>query len=585
LGSQIVGDDEWHGIAASLNSFRTIVSQFQEADNCIPLTIVNRVILKTLSLNETGIRMVPLVSGLIALVLFPWLVNRLCGRLAGVLSMALVSASPLLVHYSRYSRPYMVVALASAVAFSAFHLWLERRQTIFAILYACAAVLAGYFSLVALPAVSAPALYITFKYVAMRTRREQGTADLKIAGRHIGIAAGIILIGSGLIILPALSTLGAVTVKIGRSYVAISSLDGAAVLFAGLPRVFALLTMVLAVHGWILLRRRHRFLADAFVFSAALQFAALFVSGPKDIQAAPVLARYAISLWILWLIFVSIALADIVERSLTIARRLWTVRAAIHMTPIILFISLVWVGPLPYAYSVTNDFTNHRDYQFEIRQRRIRAVERKAEALFPEFYHRLAADSEAKAVIEFPLITSWSLIPYHYYQRLHQKRVLVGRDEVSYIAQGFPVTHNLLRLKNFVSLENPEMVRSSGASFVIVHKDLRFEMTRIYSALPELRWFVQAALQDPKHPYQTWYFRPADEMARRALSYLEISFGPAVYLDAYIAVFEIRPDAKNADGSERNLSSKYSDPSGPYIDPIRSKFKDNPSRYRTTRRE
>jgi len=546
LGSQIVGDDEWHGIAASFNSFQTIISRFQEADNCIPLTIVYRAILKTLSLNEIGIRIVPLVSGLLALVLFPWLVDRLYGRLAGVLSLAIVSASPLLVHYSRYARPYMVVALASAVAFLGFSWWLERPKTVSVVLYAGAAILAAYFSLVALPAVSAPAIYIAFKYISMKIRRRKRAIALKIPGRQIALAAGMIFIGTGLIILSAVSTLGAVTDKIGRSHVTINSLDGAAILFAGLPRIFALLAVGLAAYGWVLLRRRQKSLAEAFMFTAVVQLATLFFSGPKDIQAPPVLARYAISLWILWLIFVSIALADIVERSLKFRRHARALLVVRNMTPIIVFVCLVSAGPIPYTYLVANDFTNHRDYQFEYRQSRMKTVETKSEVLFPKFYNLLAADSEAKVVIEFPLITSWSLIPYHYYQRLHHKRVLVGRDEVSYIAQGFPVRDDRLRLRNFVLLENPEMIRNSGASFVIVHTDLRSEMTRIFSVFPELDWFVRAALQNPKHQYQNWYFKPADEMARRAISYLEISLGPAVYQDAYITVFRIQPGAKTS---------------------------------------
>ena len=290
--------------------------------------------------------------------------------------------------------------------------------------------------------------------------------------------------------------------------------------------------------------------------SAVVQFAALVVARPKDIQAAPVLARYAISLWILWLLFVSVALADIVKRSLKFHLRLWTERAARSIAPVVLFLSLVGLGPLSYTYSVTNDFTNHSDYQFEYSHHRLKAIEKKAGELFPEFYRRLAADAEVRAVIECPLITSWGLIPYHFYQRLHQKRVLIGRDDVSYIAQRLQVRDDRLRLKNFISVEDPEMLRSSGASYVIVHKDLRSEMTRLYGALPELKAFVQAALQDPTHPYEAWYFKPADDMAKRAISCLGIRFGPAVYEDAYVTAFRIRPDAESSEGSQGLPASK-----------------------------
>ena len=77
ISSQIIWDDEWHGInTALLNPVQYIFTHFHWDDNSIPLTIYYRIMLKSFGLNEMLIRLPHLLSGLLILIIFPLIVKR-----------------------------------------------------------------------------------------------------------------------------------------------------------------------------------------------------------------------------------------------------------------------------------------------------------------------------------------------------------------------------------------------------------------------------------------------------------------------------------------------------------------------------
>src|SRR5579864_9345268 len=125
LGGQVLGGDELHAVRAALSQpLPALLTTYQLADSCIPLTALDRWLLdRGVALDEWLLRLPALASGLAALVLLPLLVRRRLPPAAWPFFGALVATSPLLVLYSRIARSYMPATLLGFAAVMTFDRW------------------------------------------------------------------------------------------------------------------------------------------------------------------------------------------------------------------------------------------------------------------------------------------------------------------------------------------------------------------------------------------------------------------------------------------------------------------------------
>ena len=541
LPSQVVGDDEYHGILAAFEPLPVILTRFQWADNCIPLSAFYRILIRTVGLSDPGLRALPLVAGLLTVVICALFLRRSAGPKASAVGMFLAATSPLLIYYSRYARPYMIVVFLSFIGIQALFSWLEEKKPSSVWLYVLAAVLAAYFSLPALPGVVAPVLWL-FGLRLLGFLRPGMARDPRLPRfLTLLVVGGSVLAGVALWFLPAASSMNFLTSKAGLGKLSLPSLPAALNLFAGTGNdLISLSLLAVGAYGLVRLAKTHALFTGCLAAMVVFQSLSLAVVRPHAVQAPIVLARYVIVLWPVWVIGISVGLADLHDRLIDrvgshngIGRR-----AVLGLLPVAMA-ALFLAGPLPRIFRYPNNFTNHNDFQTTYDRAPLARVEGRSD-LAPAFYDGLSQDPQVQVVIEYPFVMSWTGNPYHIYQRRHGKKVLVGRDGQTVVVQRYPIMHPGLHLANAVDLTNLEAIRRSEASYVLVHKDLLAELVRLWTEDAERRTAWEAVARDAQNINQRWYFRPARESAARILPVLARLLGPPVYEDGWMAVFKVR---------------------------------------------
>jgi len=541
LPSQVVGGDEYHGILAACEPLPDILTRFRSADNCIPLSAFYHLLIQTVGLSDAGLRVLPLLAGLLAVLLCALLLRRLAGAKASAIGMFLAAASPLLVYYSRFARPYMIVVFLSFAALGALLAWLEKKKAAAAALYVLTVVLAAYFSLPALPGMVAPILWLGGLSLVSALR--PGPArDPRLPRLVPLLAIGLsILLGMALWFLPAASTSDFLAERAGLGRISLPSLPVALNLFTGTGNdlvSFGLLAV--CVYGLVRLAKSRALFSSCLAAMVVVQGLSLAAVSPHSIQAPIVLARYMIVLWPVWVVGVSVGLADLHGRLLEKSGPPGSaLRGAVAILLPVSLAGLFLLGPLPWLYHDPNNFTNHDEFQATYDRAPLNRIIGRSD-LRPAFYGRLAEDPDVRAIIEYPFVTAWPANPYHIYQRQHGKRVFVGRDDRTFVVQRYPVMHPGLRLANAVDLTSLGAVRRSGASYILVHKDLLAELLHLRQDDPQRRVTLEAVSRDPEHINQRWYYQPARESAAGVRPVLIRLFGPPVYEDDWTAVFKVR---------------------------------------------
>jgi hypothetical protein len=255
IGSQIIWDDEWHGIySAGFNHLKYIFTHFHLNDNCIPLTIYYRMMLNSIGLNEIIIRLPQFLSGILILLIFPLIIKKLFNGRIALIYLFLIAISPLLIYFSRFARPYSIVVFLSFIAIISFYFWIVKRKVIYAAIYLASAILAPYFSLSSLAFVLAPILYIVI--ISFTQQRGLFLNGLKKFPRlkDIGIVFFILTVGISAWLLPAAESFSEVMKKSGKGFIDLGTLGGCATLFSGSKSIIVcLILLLLFVYGLFVL--------------------------------------------------------------------------------------------------------------------------------------------------------------------------------------------------------------------------------------------------------------------------------------------------------------------------------------------
>ncbi|HVR09770.1 MAG TPA: hypothetical protein VMW75_17135 [Thermoanaerobaculia bacterium] len=302
LGAQVMSGDEFHAIfAAHDRSVTRLLFFYQEADNCIPLSVIDRMLIdRGVDLTEWILRLPVLIAGFALLALAPvWAFRRLGAGTAVALAW-LVAISPGLVFYCRIARSYSPATLFACAAVAAFEVWHRRGGLLPAAIYVASAVAAVWFHLGVAPLALSPFLVAA---LALTTPAPQGRTRGKALARLLWLGAATAAALAALLA-PAHRTLlpflagkhGRLevspreAVEVGEWIAGIGSRwAGAAVAAAAAAAVGAIF-----LAGLALLCRRHGWLGGFVLAAVAAQLASVLVLAPVAHQSTIVFARYLV---------------------------------------------------------------------------------------------------------------------------------------------------------------------------------------------------------------------------------------------------------------------------------------------------
>jgi len=525
-----VAGDEIHPLVKAITlPFSEIVSTFAEADNCIPITLWNRMLITTVGLEEIGFRFLSLVPGILLVPLL-WIATRRLLPLADRVPLVLLaSLSPLLVYWSREARPYAAVAfLGTLGAFSLLCYVTGSRRRRWLVLFVASQVTMHFFSLTSLPFTAglclAGAIVEGLDAEAPRRLRFRRAAMFLLLGP-------VTLAGTALVLLPALPSL---------LEVLSTKQPTGSVLRETVFRSFEMVTGWPASHGWTvsrallvvpaallgvgavaLLRRSHRFGLAAAVTLAAPATGHLLLHA-KLIEAPEVFVRYQAA--VVPSVLVLLVYGWSVLRVRLVTR--WPGAAALSAAAGVLLVSVLYlVGPLQEARLPKNPFG--------LRASTLRVPlslgKRGDPEKFPAFYRELRP-GDTPEVIEWP-ITPRARFLVGIYQVHHGVRMTrcMNYDRLH---EDHPRLMANVRFRSLYTGIDDVRDRAPAGAWLVMHRDPVGE--RILINAEEIL------------PGKAQHRRPradaARELARRY-------FGPPIHEDRWIEVFQKDRDDAGSGGA------------------------------------
>jgi uncharacterized membrane protein len=550
IDKQVIGDDEWHGIFwATKASFSDILTHFHGSDNCIPLTAYYKLLLETIGLSEFGLHSLQILSGILSLIIFPFIIKSIFQKRISITFSFLLAISPFLIYYSRYARPYSIVVFLSFISIFSFYFWIKKNKKCYIIIYLLTATIAPYFHLFSLIPVITPLLYTATFHALEKRFFKQSDKTVYPKLIHIFYVGILLLIGLMVVFLPTINSLGAIWQKVSGYEREINSntIIGAVNLFNGVESpLISIVFTSLFIYGLYLSYVKNKFLFGYLFSILSLQFLSLLILRPDSVQESIVFGRYSICCLPLWVLFISVGLDDTSLRlGNLISKKGNKIHSISNIFLIGCFLAIFLKGPIVTIYKNTNNFTNHNDFQNNYLYSWTKTDLNSLENPIPKFYFYLK-ETKDSTIIETPFITSWIGNNYHIYQRLHAKNVIIGHTGTSYLLysyywQSVPIMHPNIRLNNFVNIEDFEEIAKSNSSYIVVHKDLLNEFFYMRKNFPD-NDFKQIAesIEKNREVYDISYGLPAKTEAEQSIKFLKQTFGDPFYEDTLIVVFKIK---------------------------------------------
>lgn len=537
--SQIVGGDELHAVRqAAMEPYSHILTHFNQSDNCIPLTIYYKFLLETTTLSEWGLHSLQIISGILALFLFPLLLKSLFRVRVIAIFLFLLAFSPLLIFYSRFGRPYIIVALLSFVSIFAFCFWIKTKKVIFVGIYWGTAVLAPYFNLISFPAVAAPLVFTLFFRMAAQTKAKKFFPSSLPKLKYLFLLGLLLMAGIAGWFLPAYESLPAITSKVSQGSVNLQTLMGTFMLFSGSFSPFlSVILGVIFIYGLSVGIKKDRFLFGLFLSVFLCQVLSIIIIKPDMVQSPLVLARYSISCLTLWLLVIAFGLEDLYSR---IKFLFGTPKHKFALAPnlcvFLLFASILFTNPMIRLYLTKSNFTSHHDFINPSYKHLFALFESKRDSI-PQFYLDLKKETDNTRIIEAPPMIVWAYTCYHLYQQIHNKRVAIGYSEDLITARSSPFGHKKIKFRNYLNLDNTESIAKSGFTYVVIHHDILEETLLVRQSL-NLDFSIKNAVKWEQLEHSLLRQR-AREKARVCIDNLRKVFGKPYFEDEWITVFRI----------------------------------------------
>lgn len=420
---QLLIDDEWHAIHRLMQAgYGEILLSMGHADYSIPMTLLFRWLAEHFVLNDILLRLLPMSFGLATVVLVPALCSPWLDRRQRLVLAALIAISPLLIHFSRYVRPYSLSVLLGFSAMILLWCWWQEGGRWKAIGFAVAATLAAWLHALTALFTGAGLVWIAAS-AALRWQRGGDRRDLL---RVLMLGAVTTAACCVLVLPPLLSDPHSIAVKAGKHSIEGQTLlrSWELILGVGSPLLAAMLAVPVLVGAWQLLRQAPGFLGY-WLWQLAVAVVALELIGPEWIHNALVLVRYTAVAqpFVLALLAMGlVVLGDALLRTTDAGRHSGTA-AGLALAVVA---GLYFSGPLPELYRGINQFTNSVRYQLDYDFERVIYHELMGHLELPEAYRRMAAEPGQWEIVE----TAWHFeshnTPIHQYQPEHGLPIRIG---------------------------------------------------------------------------------------------------------------------------------------------------------------
>jgi hypothetical protein len=518
LADQVLIDDEWHGLYYVIGkSPGWLLAHFSiPGATCIPLNFYTWMLGATVGWSEFLLRLPSLVCGLLCVLICPLLARNLIGTRRAILLAFLLAISPVLIFYSRISRPYSAVAFLAFAALLFAARWMQSGGIRPAILFIVAGVLAIYFHLFAIVTMAAPMLAV-FVFCIWKNFQKMPDVETAAPSLRQWIVVSLVITGiSAALVLPALihslqSTFFTIALK---GTFRLESLPQVASLISGTGQpVLAVLFWIALIVGAVEQCRRNPWFGGMLVSLYPLHALALIFSRPDSAQSAILLVRYCIPLVPVSLLFVACGIQAALE---AIAARTTLCPALQMLLAFACIGALALAGPLPQCYVAPNNFTSHGAYQHRygwIDWRKsfysdftpadfTLTTTIRIDEVSP-FYGLLAKESGTRPIVEYPMMIGDHFNPLYYYQHFHRRPVLVGYTTdmtlssglaegnifgSTYIDQVFSLVkdRSRLRFRNLVAMDDLTAMRARGAEYIILHKRFEAQLPQVAPPPPDL---------------------------------------------------------------------------------------------------
>lgn len=470
LAPQVLDGDEIHAVRAAVSMpLATILTTYQESDNCIPLTALFRLCLAAgVRLSELGFRSPSIVCGLLLLALLPLGILRRQPRLTrlpqgvAVVFAWLLALSPLLVFYSRIARSYLPMTLCALAAAAAFAAWWRTLRPTFAVAYVLLGGLAVWLHLGAAPIVGAPFLFAAGDLAwGRKDERLRRLSSLAFLAGGIALALAAFLI-------PARESLwGMIAEKRQAQVIPRETIADVLTLQAGTASTALAILFWLAVLGGLAALLAYDRRLGLYTFTlGAVQLVGIRLLSPLGLANPLILDRYLLPVLPLLLLWVACALA-LPWRSPTRSTG-WGTRGAVVQgllaTVFLLFLAVC--GPLADRTLWASSFMHQDDFLSFYAPRPVLAPE-----AVPWPYEEMAKAAGAGAVIEYPWSSFAGLRTLYLYQEVHGRRVKVSGPQRLLFDPEIALTN--------VVPPGPEGFCSSGARFLAVHLRIAHEEDQI----------------------------------------------------------------------------------------------------------
>ena len=504
ITSQVVIDDEWHAIHKLMSSsYADIFMTFGVADHSIPLTLLYKAMADTVGLAEGRLRALQIACGIALVPAAAWLAWRATRDApAAALFGFLVSASPFLVMWSRFARPYAISLLAAILCMAAVWAWQTHRTAKWMWLAALAALLTAWFHpfMGIYPALACAFVYFRDLLVAPGRGPRPSWSSMRLG---VVVAAAM-----ALPLAPALvNDHASLSGKAGGDQADWSTLERMfAIVWGGVPTGAMWLACAAAACGLVVLWRRDRALAAYLLVLGTLPGALLALLGAHWLHAGQVFLRYTLPLLPLMLFLGSVG-------AIALARGLWRRReeAVAWGAAAALCAAYLVATPAVLQAATLGTWYAHIDYHWDYRYRWMVAKKRDRAFDPPEFYRRLGALPPGSApIIEAPFNHAAPFNPLAYYATYHRQPETFGMvHDLCLDGERFGEVprDRRFRFRKFVFLDDVAAVRRTGAAFLVLHRERIFR-------------------------------RPFHENGR-CIQKLSMLYGPPTELDERVAVFDL----------------------------------------------
>lgn len=424
VGDQVLIDDEWHALnAVQYHDFKWIFTHFGISDHSIPLALFYEIQYHLIGLSEILMRWPMLLAGCITLLLLPYLLRHWLRKPELLVFAALLAISPVLIYYSRFARPYAILALVEVIALLMAWHWWKTRKTSYGVAWVLLTTFSVWLNVPALLVVSAPFAVLGVLAVT-NVMRHRDWSDLIRLG-VAGIATVVIL--AALLGPPLATEPWAIFEKGGQHFLDWETLPWAISLASGSGRVWVYLPVaVFALWGVRVLAVRNREFTAYLVAVSSLAVFALILSGAAWAMHGNIFLRYLIGLLPLYLVFAAVGLNDAAQWVVTQSRAPQITSGLILAAAMA---GLVVLGPIPDWPIRNNQFPTHQNYQFRFQPEKNLYVQQMEEWYQPEaFYEEIAAQHESGEALV--VVAPWNLASYanpiNRQQEVHRQRVQIG---------------------------------------------------------------------------------------------------------------------------------------------------------------